>query len=126
VSAWTSDELETIGSAEELELASLRPDRTQRRPVTVWVVRLGDDLYVRSVYGRGSNWFRGVQDRHEGHVGAGDVEKDVRFVELDDDDLIDLIGEAYRTKYADQPAAYVDPLLTPEARPATLRLEPRS
>ena len=45
------------------------------KPVTIWVVRLGDDLYVRSVNGRTSAWFRGTQVRHEGHIQAGGVEQ---------------------------------------------------
>ena len=77
--AWTSDELDRIGAAEELELASVRRDGTLRDPVTIWVVRDGDDLYVRSWRGRTSTWFHGVQDRHEGHISAGGVDKDVRF-----------------------------------------------
>jgi hypothetical protein len=124
--AWASDELDRIGEAEELQLASLRPEGALRKPVTVWVVRAGDDLYVRSVYGRSSGWFRGVQSRHEGHVSAGGIDKDVRFAEVDDEGVNDEIDEAYRTKYRDQPTAYVDPTVTPQARAATLRLEPRS
>ena len=68
MTAWTSDELNKIGKAEELQIASLRADGTLRKPVIIWVVRLGDDLYVRSVNGRTSGWFRGVQTRHEGHI----------------------------------------------------------
>jgi hypothetical protein len=49
---WTSDELNTIGAAEELDLGSVRRDGTLRNPGTIWVVRHGDDLYVRSVNGR--------------------------------------------------------------------------
>jgi hypothetical protein len=71
MSRWTSDELNRIGAAEELEIASVRRDGTLRRPVTIWVVRHGDGLYVRSVNGRTSSWFRGVQLRHEGHIEAG-------------------------------------------------------
>jgi hypothetical protein len=123
--AWASDELDRIGEAEELQLASLRPEGALRKPVTVWVVRVGNDLYVRSLYGRTSGWFGGVQDRHEGHVSAGGVDKDVRFAEVDEG-VNDEIDEAYRTKYRDQPTAYVDPTVTPQARAATLRLEPRS
>ena len=47
--------------------------------MTIWVVRHGDDLYVRSRRGRTSTWFRGVQDRHEGHISADGVDKDVRL-----------------------------------------------
>jgi hypothetical protein len=63
MSAWTSDELSRIEAAQELDLASVRRDGTLRAPVTMWVVRHGDDVYVRSVYGRGSSWFRGAQTR---------------------------------------------------------------
>jgi hypothetical protein len=50
------------------------------------------------VYGRTSSWFRGTQDRHEGHIRAGGVDKDVTFVDADPD--IDAeIDAAYRTKY---------------------------
>jgi hypothetical protein len=73
MAAWTSNELNKIGNAEELQIASLRADGTLRKPVIIWVVRLGDALYVRSVNGRTSGWFRGVQTRHEGHIRAGGV-----------------------------------------------------
>ncbi len=46
--AWTDEELDRIGNAQELEIAALRADGTLRGPVTIWVVREGDDLYVRS------------------------------------------------------------------------------
>ena len=48
---WTSDDLDRIGNAEELQLASRRPDGTLRPYVTIWVVRSGEDLYIRSAYG---------------------------------------------------------------------------
>ncbi len=65
MTTWTSDELTRIATAEELEISSRRGDGTLRNPVTIWVVRLGDDLYIRSVNGRTSDWFRSVQLRHD-------------------------------------------------------------
>jgi Uncharacterized protein conserved in bacteria (DUF2255) len=64
MSAWTSDELSRIGEADELEIASLRPDGSLRRPRTVWAFRHGDDIYARSVNGPDSAWYLGVQQRH--------------------------------------------------------------
>ncbi len=124
MSAWTNDELDKAGSAEELQLASLRGNGTLRRPVTIWVVRHGDGLYIRSVRGPTSKWFRGVQDRHEGHISAGGVDKEVAFVETDDvDDEVDV---AYRSKYGGRyPADNVDPMVSPEVRDTTLKLGPR-
>ena len=125
MTAWTSDELIKIGTAEELEIASLRRDGTLRKPVTIWVVRLGDDLYVRSVNGRTSAWFRGTQERHEGHIQAGGVAKDVTFVEEAAPDINDQIDAVYRTKYRHYDAQYVEPMAGAEARAATIKLVPR-
>jgi hypothetical protein len=123
MSAWTSDELDRIGRAEELEIASVRRDGTLRQRVTIWVVRHGDDLYVRSVNGRTSSWFRGAQARHEAHIEAGGVDKDVHLVETDD--LNDEIDAAYRAKYHRYTASIVGSVVTPNARAATLKLVPR-
>jgi len=125
MTAWTTDELDKIDAADELEIASLRPDGTLRAPTTIWVARLGDDLYVRSVNGHTSGWFRGTQVRHEGRIRAGGVEKDVTFVGVDGD-VADRIDDAYRTKYRRYAASIVDSILTAEARSATLKLVPRS
>ncbi|HXF61627.1 MAG TPA: DUF2255 family protein [Caldilineaceae bacterium] len=124
MTTWTDDELHKIGAAEELEIAPRRRDGTLRNPVTIWVVRVGDDLYVRSYRGRGGAWFRAAQASHEGRIWAGGVEKDVAFVDINDNDLNDQIDDAYRAKYRRYPQ-YVPPMLTPEARVTTLKLVPR-
>ena len=125
MTTWTSEELTKIGTAEELRIASLRHDDTLRKPVIVWVVRLGDDLYVRCVNGRTGAWFRGTQVRHEGHIKAGGVEKDVTFMEETDPGINDKIDTVYLTKYSRYPQ-FVAPMVTPEVRAATLKLVPRS
>jgi hypothetical protein len=125
MAAWTSDELNKIGAADELQLASVRSDGTLRKPVTIWGVRHGDDLYVRAVNGPTATWFRGAQARHEGHIQAGSVDKDVTFVDADHnkDDQIDA---AYRGKYRRYAKGIVDTIVTPQARAATLKVVPRS
>ena len=80
---WTSDQLDNVGRAEEVQIASLGSDGKLRKPVTVWVVRHGEDLYVRSVRGRSGHWFRGIQERHEGLIRAGRVQQEVTFVDAD-------------------------------------------
>ena len=125
MTAWTTDELTRIVSAEELEIASLRPDGTLRKPVTIWVVRDGDSLYVRSVKGPTAAWFRGTRERHEGRIRAGGVEKDVTFVDADhgiDDD----VDAAYRSKYQRYAGSILNSVLTTQARSTTIKLLPRS
>lgn len=124
MNTWTKDELNKIGNAEELLIASLRSDGTLRKPRIIWIVRLGDDLYVRSVNGRTSDWFRGVQTRREGHVRAGGVDKDVTFVEEPDSNINDQIDATYAAKYR-RFASIIPSINSPRARVATIKLVPR-
>jgi hypothetical protein len=125
MSAWTNAELDKIEKAEELLIASLRTDGTLRKSRIIWVVRLGDDLYVRSVNGRSSDWFRGVQTQYEGHIRAGGVDKDVTFVEVSDANLNDQIDSAYASKYR-RYASIIPSINSPTARSATIKLVPRN
>jgi hypothetical protein len=122
MTTWTNHELNKIGTAEELEIASRRRDGTLRNPVTIWVVRHGDDLYVRSVNGRTGAWFLGTQVCHEGHIRPGGIDKDVTFVDADSD-INDQIDAAYPTKYR-YAASIVSHIVSPEARSATIKLVP--
>ena len=125
MSAWDNEALAKIAAAEEVRIASVRPDGTLRKPVTVWVVRHGDDLYVRSVRGRSGHWFRGTQERHEGRIRAGAVQQDVTFVDAARD-IDDEIDAAYRAKYRRYAGSILNSVLTPEARSSTTKIEPRS
>jgi len=121
VSDWTAGDLDTIGAAEELQIAALRPDGSLRPYVTIWVVRVGDGLYVRSYRGRDGAWFRSVLARPEGRIRAGGLTRDVTVEEPADAGQA-AIDEAYRDKYARYAGTYVDPMVSPAARAATLRL----
>jgi hypothetical protein len=125
MASWTKDELDKVGKAEELEISSFRSDGTLTKPVTIWVVRVGDDLYVRSYRGRNGSWFRAAQVRHQGRVRAGGVEKDVIFAPESDAGINDEIDLTYRTKYRSYSSQYVDPMVAAEARGTTIKLGAR-
>ena len=125
MATWTRDELDKIGEADELQIVTLRPDGPPRKPVTIWVVRHGDDLYVRSGYGDRAAWYRGTQQRREGHIKEGGIGKDVRFEDAADPALNDRIYAAYRSKYLHHGAQWVDPMVAAEARSTTIKLVPR-
>jgi hypothetical protein len=124
MTTWASDELDRIGAADELQLAARRPDGTLRKPVTIWVVRHGDDLYVRSWHGRSGSWFRAAQAAGEGHIRAGGVDKDVVFVDAGED-VNDAVDAAYRKKYS-RYAGYVEPMIAAQAQATTLKLVPHA
>lgn len=124
MTAWTQPELNRIGGTDELRIAALRRDGTPRKAVTIWVVRVGDDLFVRSAYGRDAAWYRATRLRHEGHIISGDIAKDVTFADADAA-VLDQIDAAYRTKYHRHGARYVNSVISAEARSTTIRLVPR-
>jgi len=123
---WTNDELSRIAEAEELDLAPRRNDGSLRDAVTMWVVRDGENLYVRSMHGSDGVWYRRARARHEGHIDAAGVSKDVSFGDASRDaGLNKRIDAAYRQKYRRFGPDIVGSIVNPGARATTIRLEPR-
>jgi hypothetical protein len=120
---WTIDELERIGAADELEVASRRADGTLRSYVTIWVVRSGDAIYIRSAHGPENAWFRRALASGAGRIRAGGVERDVTF-SVPASDVHAALDAVYRSKYASYPVEYVNPVADDLAATATLVVTP--
>lgn len=118
---WPPGDLMTIGRAEELAIASQRPDGTLRPYVTIWVVRAGDDLFVRSARGPGNGWFVRAVRSGVGRVRAGGLERDVIFAPSGDDPH-PAIDAAYHAKYDRYGPAIVGSVVDEQAAAATIRL----
>ncbi|MRG58464.1 DUF2255 family protein [Agromyces sp. CFH 90414] len=123
---WSDDELDRIGTAEELRISSRRSDGSFSKPITIWVVRVGDDLFVRSAYGADNPWFANARRRGAGRISAVGVERTVAFEDASDASA-EAIDAAYHAKY--------DPVSSPRivatvvgerVHPLTIRLVPRS
>jgi hypothetical protein len=125
MSHWTDRELQTIDHTDELRISSSRRDGTVTRPVTIWAVRVGDQVYVRSVHGRSAGWFTSTQATGTGHVSIGGIEKDVTFAEVSSSAEQSAISQAYRVKYGRYAQAIVGSTLTPDALAATIEATPR-
>ena len=123
MTTWTRDELSTIGGAEELQLASTRPDGTLRPDVTMWVIRAGDDLYVRSAHGPDNPWFHRAKASGTGRIRAGGLERDVAFADADPDAHA-AIDAAYHAKYDRYGPRIVGSVVGPAAAAVTLKLVP--
>ena len=124
MSSWTNDELARIAAADELQITTTRRNGSPRTPVTIWVVRVGDDLYVRSARGREGAWFRHATAHPDGRISAGGVDREVTF-ERADQALTAAVDDAYRTKYARYPDANLRPMISPNSQATTLRLVAR-
>jgi hypothetical protein len=124
VTTWTADELDRIGNATELRVASLRTDGTLRPYVIIWVVRAGDDIYIRSAYGIDNPWYRRAKTSGVGRVKAGGIERDVTFAAAAPDTHA-AIDAAYHAKYDRYGQAIVSTVVGENAMTTTLQLIPR-
>jgi len=123
MSSWDPRQLERIGQVEELSVSSQRPDGSLRPFVTIWVVRAGDDLYVRSAHGYDNGWFQRALHSNGGRIQAGGIEHDVRF-EQPGPDVAAAVTTAYHAKYDRHGPAIVGTVVSPESVRSTLRLIP--
>ena len=124
MSAWSPDELERIGRATELRVASRRSNGSLRPYVTIWVVGVGDELYVRSAHGPTNGWYRRAKASGAGRIRAGGVERDVSFEEPARA-VARAVTAAYHAKYDRYGPAIVGTVVSPEAEQLTLRIAPR-
>lgn len=121
---WTTDELDRVSGADELHVSSYREDGSLRPFVTIWVVRVGEDLYVRSAYGPRNGWFRRALASGGGRVRAGGVERDVTFEQVGDE-VRDAVDAAYHAKYDRYGARIVGSVTGDDVGLTTIRLHPR-
>ena len=121
---WTPEELTAFGDPDEIRIASFRPDGTTRKAITIWIVRLGDDLFVRSAYGSDNGWYRRARASGAGTIQAGRRTAEVAFEDADPA-VVEPLHAAYHAKYDRYGARIVNTVVSDEASSATLRVVPR-
>jgi hypothetical protein len=121
--AWTNDDLDRIGTSEELALASRRADGSLTGFVTMWVVRLGGDLFVRSAGGPHRPWYRSARAAGAGSIRVGGVEREVTFADAATG-AHDAIDAAYHAKYDRYGQKIVGSVVGTDAHRVTIRLVP--
>jgi len=124
---WTDDEFRRVGAATKLQITTRRDDGSLRPYVTIWTVRAGDHLYVRSAYGDGNPWFRRATASGSGRIRAGGIERDVTFTPASELDAATqtAVDAAYHAKYDRYGPQIVGTVTGAHAAPVTLRLVPQ-
>jgi hypothetical protein len=123
MSGWSERDLAVIGAAHEIVVAPDRADRTPGPAVPIWVVRVGDELYVRSYRGSSGGWYRRARRNGIGRIRSGREEFRVRFSDVAEPELRGRIDEAYQVKYGRYGSSYVTPMTSDSAAETTLQLE---
>ena len=121
MSGWTKEELTRVGNATQLQLAPTQRDGTLHPYTTMWVVRVADDLYVRSAGGPDRPWYRRATASGRGRIRACDLEVDVTFDRATDAPHA-AIDAAYHAKYDRYGSGPVGHVTGADAHAVTVRL----
>ena len=123
---WTPDDIQRIGAADELEIAAKDADGTLRRWLPIWVVCVGEQVYVRTWYRRDTGWFAHVLNSHRASIRVPGLQADVAVedVAVGPDQLRVDVDSAYRSKYGRYGSSTVERMVAAEAAATTLRLTP--
>ena len=123
MTGWRADDLIAIGAAETVQIAPDQEGGAPGRAATIWVVAVGNDLYIRSYSGPAARWYRRALRGRRGTIRASNLEQRVRL-DGADADVQPQIDAAYQTKYAAHGSSYVKRIVGRAAVATTLRLQP--
>ena len=114
---WSTEQLNAIDGADELEIAG-------RRWTPIWVVRVGDQVFVRTWHRRDTGWFGHVlqEGRAKVRVPGVAAEVTVEDVGVGPAGLRAGVDAAYRAKYGRYGEGTVAQMVSDTAAVTTLRL----
>lgn len=123
MAGWDPAVLDRFGSSDEVHIASRRADGSLRKAIRIWVVRVGDEVYVRSAYGPENPWYVRAKASGSGQLSVAGTGHDVSFAEPDPE-VDEAVTAAFRAKYDRYPARIVATVVSDVATRCTLRVDP--
>ena len=124
-SRFDPDTLATLGPIREIELETTSVDGAQTHRTIIWVVTVGDQVFVRSERGSAGRWYREARHTPDIILHARDESIPVTAVPAADPDTVQRVSDAFTAKYGRRSAASTAAMLLPHTLETTLRLDPR-
>jgi hypothetical protein len=124
LSTWSPELLQRLGASDELEIAVRRADGTLRQWVPIWVVCVGEHVFVRTWHRRSNRWFEAVLRSQRARIRVADVCADVTVTDVGEDsaDMRTDVDNAYRSKYSHHGHTTVERMVSDPAAATTLWL----
>jgi hypothetical protein len=118
---WTAGELERIGAAPELLIATTRADGSSRGWTPIWVVCVEGQVFVRTWHRRNTGWFGDAVRSGTARLQVPNLEAGITVIDTGAiPALRHRIDAAYRAKYGE---AGSGSMVTDSAADSTLRLD---
>jgi hypothetical protein len=118
---WSDADLARIDAADELRIATWRPDGTLRAAVPIWAVTADGYVYVRTWQRRDTGWFGHAVASGAAWIAVPGLEADVTVVDVGPQAQTS-VDAAYRVKYGRYGAGTVERMVSDDAVATTLRL----
>ena len=123
MSGWPAAELRLIDGSDELFIAVDRADGTPRRSLPIWVVCVGDQVFVRTWYRRDAGWFAQALTSGRARIRVPGLEAAVTVVDVGAaGGRRAAIDAAYEVKYGRYGGPTVERMVSEAAAATTLRL----
>lgn len=122
MSQWSTEELNAIFKDENLYISIPNRDGSMHQPAWIWIAQSGDELFCRGYFGKQARWYQSAKREGKGRISVGGVTKEVVFEFPEDKAINDLVDEGYKTKY--KGSRYLQPMISEQARNATVKLIP--
>lgn len=124
MSSWPQEKLNKIVEEDDLHVSPFRADgKTFGTPTWIWCVSVEGNLYVRAYNGQESSWYQAAMQQQAGRIHAAGTKWEVKFEQVDGDEINNQIDDAYRNKY--EGSQYLRPMIGERARASTVRITPR-
>jgi hypothetical protein len=113
-----------LGRTREIELETTSLDGSQTHRTTIWVVTVGDQVFVRSERGTAGRWYREARQTPDIVLHTNDQSIPVTVVPAADPPTVQRVSDAFKAKYGARSSSTAAMLL-PHTLETTIRLDPR-
>ena len=112
----------TLGALRDADEVAIRTSASPDRPVIIWIVGVGDEVFARSCRGVGAKWYTASIGDGRATLELDDRRWPVGVTPMTDPAVIGQVSQTYLEKYATSP--YAKEMVREEILPTTLRLDP--
>jgi hypothetical protein len=112
----------TLGVLRNIQEVRIRTEKHPRSAVVIWIVVVGEEVFVRSFLGAKGRWYRDVAAGGRATLEASGREVAVKTRPANDPAMIERVSRAFLEKYRSSPYAHA--MVQADALPTTLRLQP--
>jgi len=116
----TPAQLNVLDNSQEVRIETMSSTGNSRKTI-IWIVVVGDEIYVRSVRGEDGHWYQRALTNPLVAIDIDGERVEFRAVHVDDAETILAVTDALQAKY--RPGGSLDRMIREEVLDTTLRLD---